>query len=137
MKCNTIINKQRPPMKPRIEKKLSKKLFKFIGNKLGKVWINDEVDWGLVGHQERYRHNSTVSINHVPCVGGGFCCGELKRCETLLGCVKDWLLFDLGEKRVFVDEDGDEHPDTPFLKDKMTGLWIMKQARNRVHHIKP
>lgn len=120
-------------MKPRIEKKLSKKLFRIIGNKLGKVWINSEVDWGF-GHQEHHRHSRVVSINNVPSVGGGFSCGEQNRSETLLSCVKNHLLFKLGEPRTYFNEDGDEYPDTPFLKKKMTGLWVMKQARKHLQH---
>ncbi|QNF19605.1 hypothetical protein FT688_02985 [Aeromonas hydrophila] len=72
-------------MKPRIEKKLSKKLHAILGNLLGEVWIDKELElhqphwrWRngddrppLTGNQERQNRQMRVSVNNMPSIGGG------------------------------------------------------------------
>lgn len=130
-------------MKPRIEKKLSKKLLAIIGNKLGKVWIDDEKEWHrlhwryrgddmppLTGKQKRQNWQQRVHVNHVPSIGGEpDYWGEGTDWEPLLYHAREWLYWTVGTPVTRVDSAGDEYPDWPVLKARMTGAWVIKHAR--------
>lgn len=69
-------------MRPRIEKKVSKKLMAILGDALGKVWIDDELElfpphWKhnnggkLTPKQMRENRQQQVAVNHMPSIGGG------------------------------------------------------------------
>lgn len=128
-------------MKPRIEKKLSKKLHAILGNLLGKVWIDNELElhqphwrWRhgsddrppLTGNQERQNRQMRVSVNHMPSIGGGLdYWGEGQDWHSVLYIVKSALPWHFGEK---TDHDG-PHGGWPQLKAKMTGIWVIKHAK--------
>ncbi|PBO08792.1 hypothetical protein [Aeromonas salmonicida] len=124
-------------MKPRIEKKLSKKLHAILGNLLGEVWIDDELelcrrhrryrdDPPLTGKQERQNRQIRVSVNHMPSLGGGLdYWGEGQDHHSILDAARDLLPWRFGEK---TDPDG-PHGGWPLLKAKMTSIWVIKHAK--------
>lgn len=131
-------------MKPRIEKKLSKKLHAILGNKLGKVWIDNEKEWHrlhwrdrfdddrpqLTGKQKRENWQQRVSVNHIPSIGGEpDYWGEGTDWQSLLYHAKEWLYWVVGEPQVCIGPDGDEYPDWPKLKARPTGAWVIKHAK--------
>jgi hypothetical protein len=133
-------------MKPRIEKKLSKKLHAILGNKLGKVWIDDEKEWHephwrcrvdhrppLTGKEKRQNWETKVRVSHIPSIGGGLdYWGEGEDWYSVLYSAREWLLWQVGEQVMRTDENGDEWPDWPRLKARMTGAWVIKHARIHV-----
>ena len=125
-------------MKPRIEKKVGKKIAEIIGNKLGKIWIDDEYcllppvyskrGEKLSGNHERLNRNTRVCVNHMPVIGGGpdyF--GEYYDPDTVV-CVArnvfEWAFFSLGIE----DECG--RRGYPEVTERMTGAWLIKKARD-------
>lgn len=127
-------------MKPRIEKKLSKKLHSILGNLLGEVWIDNELElhpphyrWHrckdcprLTGKQERENRQMRVSVNHMPSIGGGLdYWGEGEDWHSVLYIAKEVLLWSFGEE---TDSEG-QFGGYPQLKAKMTGIWIIKHAK--------
>ncbi|MFM5223947.1 hypothetical protein ACET93_01890 [Aeromonas veronii] len=126
-------------MKPRIEKKLSKKIHAILGNLLGEVWIDNELEL----HQRHYRHHNRdnspltgkqkrenwqmrVSVNHMPSIGGGLdYWGKGQDWHSVLRGAKDALPWCFGKK---TDPDG-PHGGWPLLKAKMTGIWVIKHAK--------
>jgi hypothetical protein len=126
-------------MKPRIEKKLSKKLHAILGNLLGKVWIDDELEL----HQPHWRHHNSdnspltskqkrknwqmrVSVNHMPSIGGGLdYWGEGQDWHSVLCVAQEALPWRFGVK---TDPDG-PHGGWPLLKAKMTSIWVIKHAK--------
>lgn len=126
-------------MKPRIEKKLSKKLHSILGNLLGKVWIDDELEL----HQPHWRHHNSdnspltskqkrknwqmrVSVNHMPSIGGGLdYWGEGQDWHSVLCVAQEALPWRFGVK---TDPDG-PHGGWPLLKAKMTSIWVIKHAK--------
>lgn len=138
-------------MKPRIEKKLSKKLVSIVGNKLGKVWINDDVEWDkpywrcrsgddrppLTGNQERQNREQRVSVNHMPSIGGGLdYWGEAEDWYSVFYFAREWLLWELGEPQISIGPEGDELPDWPLVKERMTGAWVIRHAKERAPTLK-
>ncbi|MDM5134011.1 hypothetical protein OB953_00090 [Aeromonas salmonicida] len=123
-------------MKPRIEKKLSKKIHSILGNLLGEVWIDNELElhqphWRhhnsdnrpLTGKQKRENWQMRVSVNHMPSIGGGLdYWGEGQDWHSALYVAKDALPWRFGET------DG-PHGGWPLLKAKMTGAWVIKHAK--------
>jgi hypothetical protein len=132
-------------MKPRIEKKLSKKLHAILGNLLGEVWIDNELNlnqphwrWRndddrppLTGNQERQNRQVRVSVNHMPSIGGGLdYWGEGEDWHSVLYVAKDVLLWHFGEAdEVVPGQDPDTINPWPKLKANMTGAWVIKHAR--------
>lgn len=124
-------------MKPRIEKKLSKKIHAILGNMLGDVWIDDEWllhrrhfrcpdDPPLTGKQERQNREQRVSVNHMPSIGGGQdYWGEGSDWFSVLWFAQEALMWHFGEK---TDIDGPHHG-YPLLKARMTGAWVIKHAK--------
>ncbi len=124
-------------MKPRIEKKLSKKLHAILGNLLGEVWIDDELelcrrhrryrdDPPLTGNQERQNRQMRVCVNHMPSIGGGFdYWGEGQDSHSVLWVAKEVLLWHFGKE---TDEAG-PYGGWPLLRAKMTGAWVIKHAK--------
>lgn len=127
-------------MKPRIEKKLSKKLHAILGNLLGEVWIDKALElhqphWRrrngddrppLTGNQERQNRQMRVSVNHMPSIGGGVdYWGEGQDWHSVLYVAQEVLLWSFGEK---TDSEG-PHCGYPLLKAKMTGAWVIKHAK--------
>lgn len=127
-------------MKPRIEKKLSKKLHAILGNLLGEVWIDKELElhqphwrWRngddrppLTGNQERQNRQMLVSVNHMPSIGGGVdYWGEGQDWHSVLYVAQEVLLWAFGEE---TDSEG-PFGGYPQLKAKMTGIWIIKHAK--------
>lgn len=138
-------------MKPRIEKKLSKKLAGIVGNKLGKVWVDDEVDWPkphwrdrfgddrgpLTGKEERQNRQTRVSVNHMPSIGGELdYWGEGTDWHSLFYCAREWLLWDVGEPQFTIGPEGDESPNWPLVKERMTGAWVIRNAIERAPLLK-
>jgi|GEM_PF-1430486 hypothetical protein len=132
-------------MKPRIEKKLSKKIHTILGNLLGEVWIDNELElhqphwrWHngddrppLTGNQERENRQMRVSVNHMPSIGGGLdYWGEGEDWYSVLYVAKDVLLWHFGEAdEVVLGQDPDTINPWPKLKAKMTGAWVIKHAK--------
>jgi len=133
-------------MKPRIEKKLSKKLHAILGNLLGEVWIDNELElhqphWRyrhgpddrppLTGKQKRQNREVRVSVNHMPSIGGGLdYWGEGQDWHSVLDVAKGVLLWHFGEAdEVTLGQDPDTINPWPKLKAKMTGIWIIKHAK--------
>ncbi|HHP5403332.1 TPA: hypothetical protein ACSCX2_000147 [Aeromonas veronii] len=127
-------------MKPRIEKKLSKKLHAILGNLIGEVWIDNELElhkphwrWRdgddrppLTGKQERENRQVRVSVNHMPSIGGGSdYWGEANDWHSVLWVAMDVLIWHFGKE---TDEAG-PYGGWPQLKAKMTGIWIIKHAK--------
>lgn len=127
-------------MKPRIEKKLSKKIHAILGNLLGEVWIDNELElhqphwrWRngddrppLTGNQERQNRQMRVSVNHMPSIGGGLdYWGEGQDWHSLLYVAREVLIWTFGEE---TDSD-DPFGGYPLLKAKMTGAWVIKHAK--------
>lgn len=127
-------------MKPRIEKKLSKKIHAILGNLLGEVWIDNELDlhqphwrWHngddrppLTGNQERENRQMRVSVNHMPSIGGGLdYWGEGQDSHSVLWVAKEVLLWHFGKE---TDEAG-PYGGWPLLRAKMTGAWVIKHAK--------
>jgi hypothetical protein len=125
-------------VKPRIEKKLSKKLHAILGNKLGKVWIDDEKEWDkphwrhrfdddrppLTGKQKRQNWETNVRVNHIPSIGGGLdYWGEEEDWCSVLESAKEWLYWGLATT------DDSEDGGFPVIKHRMTGAWVIKHAR--------
>lgn len=126
-------------MKPRIEKKLSKKLHAILGNLIGEVWIDKELEL----YRPHYRHNNRdnapltskqkrenwqvrVSVNHMPSIGGGLdYWGEGQDWNSVLYVAKEVMLWAFGEE---TDYEG-PYGGWPQLKAKMTGIWIIKHAK--------
>lgn len=123
-------------MKPRIEKKVSKKLASIVGSQLGKVWIDNEYclykpywpETGekLSGKHERINRNTRVCVNHMPVVGGGSdYYGEYNEPYTVVEAainVFAWTFFEKGPE----DEYG--CPGYPVITERMTGAWLIKKA---------
>ncbi|MFG0873921.1 hypothetical protein ACF8QD_09585 [Aeromonas media] len=133
-------------MKPRIEKKLSKKLHAILGNLLGKVWIDNELElhqphWRyrhglddrppLTGKQKRENWQMRVCVNHMPSIGGELdYWGEGTDWHSVLYFAKDALLWHFGEAdEVVPGQDPDSINPWPKLKAKMTGIWVIKHAK--------
>lgn len=132
-------------MKPRIEKKLSKKLHAILGNTIGKVWIDDEYYLApphfrdrhgdrrppLTGRQERENREVRVRVNHMPSIGGGLdYWGEGEDWYSVLYVAKEVLLWHFGKAdKVEPGQDPDTINPWPRLKAKMTGAWVIKHAR--------
>lgn len=128
-------------MKPRIEKKLSKKLHAILGNLLGEVWIDNELEldqphWRcrhgdsrqpLTSKQKRENWQMRVSVNHMPSIGGGFddYLGDARDFGSVLWAAKEAFWWVFGE---VTDVDG-PHSGWPLLKAKMTGIWLIKHAK--------
>ena len=127
-------------MKPRIEKKLSKKLHAILGNLIGEVWIDKELElpkphwrWRsgddrppLTGKQKRENRQVRVSVNHMPSIGGGLdYWGEGEDWHTVLYVARDVMIWSFGEE---MDTDG-PCGGYPVLKAKMTGIWLIKHAK--------
>ena len=132
-------------MKPRIEKKLSKKIHTILGNLLGEVWIDNELElhqphwrWHngddrppLTGNQERENRQMRVSVNHMPSIGGGLdYWGEGEDWHSVLYVAKDVLLWHFREAdEVVPGQDPDTINPWPKLKANMTGAWVIKHAK--------
>lgn len=133
-------------MKPRIEKKLSKKLHVILGDLLGKVWIDNELQlhqphWRyrhgpddrppLTGKQKRENWQMRVCVNHMPSIGGELdYWGEGTDWHSVLYFAKDALLWHFGEAdEVVPGQDPDSINPWPKLKAKMTGIWVIKHAK--------
>ncbi|WP_324042686.1 hypothetical protein [Aeromonas caviae] len=132
-------------MKPRIEKKLSKKIHAILGNLLGEVWIDNDLElhqpywrWRngddrppLTGNQERQNRQMRVSVNHMPSIGGGLdYWGEGEDWHSVLYVAKDVLLWHFGEAdEVAPGQDPDTINPWPKLKANMTGAWVIKHAK--------
>jgi hypothetical protein len=128
-------------MKPRIEKKLSKKIHAILGNLLGEVWIDDELElhqphWRsrygcddrpqLTGKQKRKNRQMRVCVNHMPSIGGGFdYWGEGQDSHSVLWVAKEVLLWHFGKE---TDEAG-PYGGWPLLRAKMTGAWVIKHTK--------
>lgn len=126
-------------MKPRIEKKLSKKLHAILGNLIGEVWIDKELELyrphyrhnnrdnaPLTSKQERENRQMRVSVNHMPSIGGGLdYWGEGQDWHSVLWVAKEVLLWEFGKE---TDEAG-PYGGWPLLKAKMTGPWVIKHAK--------
>lgn len=126
-------------MKPRIEKKLSKKLHAILGNLIGEVWIDKELELyrphyrhnnrdnaPLTSKQERENRQVRVSVNHMPSIGGGVdYWGEGQDWHSVLYVAQEVLLWAFGEE---TDSEG-PFCGYPQLKAKMTGIWIIKHAK--------
>lgn len=134
-------------MKPRIEKKLSKKLHAILGNKLGKVWIDDEKEWykphwrsrfnedrpPLTGKEKRQNWETNVRVNHIPSIGGEpDYWGEGSDYHSVFSCAREWLRWNIGEPQYSIDEEGDVWTNWPKVKWRMTGAWVIKHARIHV-----
>lgn len=133
-------------MKPRIEKKLSKKIHAILGNLLGEVWSDNELElhqphWRyrhgpddrppLTGKQKRQNHEVRVSVNHMPSIGGGTdYWGEAEDLHSVLYVAKEVLLWHFGEAdEVAPGQDPDTINPWPKLKANMTGAWVIKHAK--------
>ncbi|AYO63737.1 hypothetical protein WH06_01950 [Aeromonas salmonicida subsp. salmonicida] len=127
-------------MKPRIEKKLSKKIHAILGNLLGEVWIDNELElhpphyrWHrckdcprLTGKQERENRQMRVSVNHMPSIGGGLdYWGERQDGNSVLCVAKEDLPWFFAKK---TDHAG-PHGGYPQLKARVTGDWVIKHAK--------
>ncbi|MBS4689894.1 hypothetical protein [Aeromonas veronii] len=126
-------------MKPRIEKKLSKKLHAILGNLIGEVWIDKELELyrphyrhnnldnaPLTSKQERENRQVRVRVNHMPSIGGGLdYWGEGEDWHSVLYVAREVLIWAFGEE---TDSEG-THCGYPLLKAKMTGIWIIKHAK--------
>lgn len=131
-------------MKPRIEKKLSKRLAViFNGLCIGRsVWIDREFerdrhyawpDKPLTPAQVRHNQQNRVAVNHVPSVGGEYCsyAGDCSDHFTLY----QWL-YDRERCDVFYDPEFDDmnfdDPDAPKSPEeaaRIEALW--EKARRR------
>lgn len=123
-------------MKPRIEKKVSKKLAAILGSLIGAVWIDSEYciykpfhcrrGERLSGNHERGNRNTRVCVNHMPVIGGDpDYWGEGSDPSTVHDVAIDvfsWTFFDLGPE----DEYGCSG--YPVVTEKMTGAWLIKKA---------
>lgn len=132
-------------MKPRIEKKLSKKLHAILGNTIGKVWIDDELElsqphWRcrhgdsrppLTSKQKRENWQTRVSVNHMPSIGGGLdYWGEENDWHSVLWVAKEVLLWHFGKAdEVEPGQDPDTINPWPRLYSKMTGAWVIEHVR--------
>lgn len=127
-------------MKPRIEKKLSKKLHAILGNTIGKVWVDDELELSLPhwrcrhgdsrpplsSKQKRENWQTRVRVNHMPSIGGGTdYWGEANDWHSVLWVAQEVLLWHFGEETDFEGP----HGGYPLLKARMTGAWIIKHAK--------
>lgn len=81
-------------MKPRIEKKLSKKLVAIAPSLFVGWWVDKEIErmrpcWGknLTSKQKRKNREQCVSVNGIPSLGGELdYWGEATDCETVWTC---------------------------------------------------
>ena len=124
-------------MKPRIKKKVSKKLAAILGNLIGKVWIDNEYYlherfWKangerLSGKHERINRSAKVCVNHMPVVGGGLdYYGEYNEPSTVEDYVRDvfaWTFF------LQKEEDELGRRGYPVITERMTGKWLIEKAR--------
>ena len=119
-------------MKPRIEKKISKKLAVILGDKFGKVWIDTEIErWKphyehqnkgvLSPKQKRENYQQRVSVNNVPSVGGG---------TDYWGEGQDWhtlYRFAIGHLPWHIDCDVSDGF-WPAIKDRINARWALREA---------
>lgn len=137
-------------MKPRIEKKLSKKLALIVGDKIGKVWIDSELElfpphWRdrfgdhrppLTTKEQRENWQTKVRVNHMPSIGGELdYWGEGTDYNSVFYCVREWLRWDIGEPQYSIDSEGDVWTDWPKVKDRLTGAWVIRKARQSSHRM--
>ena len=130
-------------MKPRIEKKLSKKLARILRNVRGftskDVWIDSELElfephyeWSnkgpLTSKQKRQNHQQRVRVNHMPSVGGGVdYWGEGQDHESVLYAAKEMLCWEMFELEPFDQETC--KGGYPMITMKLTGKNVLALAR--------
>ena len=131
-------------MKPRIEKKLSKKLAEILreqqGFKPNQVWIDGEYDlcsihykWnnpnGFTSKQNRQNLERTgVTVNHMPSVGGGLDeWGEGCESETVFSAASECVCW-----WCFPCEDEAGEPTYPQVNIRLTGKAVIQLARKYV-----
>lgn len=123
-------------MKPRIEKKVSKKLASILGDTFGKVWIDDELElfphhWRhsnsgrLTPKQKRENYQERVSVNHMPCVGGEYdpYVGDASEHYTLYAAACGALMWEGAE----IDDEG--HVTWPDRPKRINARWCLRKAR--------
>ncbi|WP_237673489.1 hypothetical protein [Vreelandella profundi] len=120
-------------MKPRIEKKVSKKLAAILGDELGRVWIDDEYEPGfsypwpgepLTEKKVRENKQSRVRVNHMPSIGGELdYWGEGQDWHTVYELASNVFSWD----NVYIDEDGE----LARCKDdqRINARWCLRKAR--------
>lgn len=143
-------------MKPRILKKLSKKLATISKNlpenkNFGEVWIDSEFEIALhmcdyfcsgskdykiaPAWKKRKYWQTRVNVNNVPCIGGGVdYWGEGQDWSPVFGVAQEVLLWSFGEPTEYEmkDDEGNvicEQPGWPKLNIKLNGKNVMKLAR--------
>jgi hypothetical protein len=138
-------------MKPRIEKKLSKKLSVILKESLGHVWINDdyyeyemlgvirsydkrnliEENGSLTGLQERMYRNRKVSVNNVLSVGGEYdsYSGDSTEYYTVFVHAREIVAWEM-HRVPYLETGGDEfaYP-IPDIKKSLTGKRVVELAR--------
>lgn len=126
-------------MKPRIEKKLSKKLAVIMAGYCGAVWIDNEVDLHrlhfkprdqLTPKQERENREQCVRVNHIPSVGGGLdYWGEGEDWYTVFASVRDLLFWDKEDWTIDEFEEPVGRKPHPWRNIRQTGLFLLRAAR--------
>lgn len=138
-------------MKPRIEKKLSKRLSSILsdvrGFTLKDVWIDDDVerfavhykyqnkDGVLTSKQKRQNYEQNVSVNNIPSIGGGLdYWGEANEHYSVFEAAKDmlvWAMFDCEPVDPETLEGG-----WPDVTIKLTGKNVVALAKKYVERVK-
>ena len=137
-------------MKPRIEKKLSKKLSTILSSVRGftakDVWINDELEpfprhykfenhGRLTSKQKRANYNQAVRVNNMPSVGGQLnYWGEATDFESVYEAAENMLIWAVFPcEPINIESGGGGYP---IINKRLTGKLIIKLAKEHAERIK-
>ena len=138
-------------MKPRIEKKLSKKLARILCKVRGftdkDVWIDSDFEiWPrhyasrygkpLTSKQKRQNYERRVSVNCMPSIGGGVdYWGEGEDWHSVLYVAQDFLVWEMFEIEPFNEETC--KGGYPVVNKKLTGKNVIALAKDCAEKYQP
>lgn len=133
-------------MKPRIEKKLSKKLAEILNSVRGftpkDVWIDQELELHQVYYayknekplspkQKRANYQQRVRVNGMPSIGGGLdYWGECQDWNSVLYCAREFLIWTMFDISPFDEKTC--HGGYPIVNMRLTGKNVIFLARKYV-----
>lgn len=83
-------------MKPRVLKKLCKKVYEIVGDGLGKVWLDNEEPFAYE-YMKSTKQNEKSTMTGLFVIGGGFdYFGEAEDALPIFYCAQELVLWKLG-----------------------------------------
>ena len=125
-------------MKPRIRKKLCKRVYQIAGDAYGKPRVTTREDeWCSViypyvfapstAKEKQWKRNHGCRMGCFLVVGSGVdASGEYMEGDDLFSRAREEMRWTFGKKRVVLDQFGDEHVDWPELTKRLTGKEVIK-----------